>query len=126
MADSESSTCPHVILQLGNHCDIQNTPKTLQSILDASEPYNFHFIVLYKQGKKEENLEGGEVISISYEDFHNGISFRSLSLITTLAVWRRKEKTCLVEAPPSFPEFHRLCLLGRRRVLDCAFHGTSQ
>lgn len=37
------------------------------------------------------------MIFISDGDFHNGISFSSLSLITALAVWLRKEKPCLEE-----------------------------
>lgn len=55
-----------------------------------------------------ENLEGKEVIFISYEDVQNWICFGSLGLIITLVTWLCDEHSWPLESPVDSPELPSL------------------
>ena len=74
----------------------------LRLSINTASTHDFHFIHGL-QTEKMGNLEGEDVIFIRYEDFQNCISFSSLGLIITLAIWHCKEGRCPAETPPWVP-----------------------
>lgn len=70
------------------------------------------------------NLEGEDVIVISYEDVQNWICFSSLGLIITLAAWLCEEQSWPLEMSPwTSPDFQSLYPQGLTMGLDFSFTG---